>query len=140
MLFTDIRHKSNNPRKLLETVSPASQALFRLVLLIQVITDELIEPAEDLIVPLETTQKVKIEQNEKKSPAHLFPWFKTQWFSSGKITNRLGTPSLYDRSPPKKKTKRTNHQNQIQKQITQGDETHSCKAWKAPIPSVSGSL
>ena len=66
MLFTDIRHKSNNPRKLHETVSPASQTLFRLVLLKQVITDKLIEPAEDLVVPLETTQKVKSEQNEKK--------------------------------------------------------------------------
>lgn len=72
MLFTDIRHKSNNPRKLLETVSPASQALFRLVLLIQVITDELIEPAEDLVVPLETTQKVKSEQNEKKAQRTYF--------------------------------------------------------------------
>jgi len=68
MLFTDIRHKSNNPRKLLETVSPTSQALFRLILLIQVITDELIEPAEDLVVPLETTQKVKSEQTENKKP------------------------------------------------------------------------
>jgi len=59
MLFTDIRYKSNNPRKLLETISPVSQTLFRLVLLIQVITDKLIEPAEDLVMPLEATQSKK---------------------------------------------------------------------------------
>jgi hypothetical protein len=25
---------------------------------------------------------------------YLFPWFKTQWFSSGKMTNRAGSPFL----------------------------------------------
>ena len=30
---------------------------------------------------------------------HLFPWFNTQWFSSGKITKRVGTFNL------KKKTR-----------------------------------
>lgn len=28
----------------------------------------------------------------------LFPWFNTQWFSSGKITRRLGMPSLSKKS------------------------------------------
>jgi hypothetical protein len=67
--------------------------------LIQSSPDELIKPSEYLVVPFQTAPAKKCQLMPHiqliNHSTHLFPAFITQWFSSGKITRRLGTPSLH---------------------------------------------
>ena len=56
----------------------------------------LIEPSENLIMPLQAEKDtlLRTESAQIYVTTHLFRWFRTQWFSSGKITRRLGIPRL----------------------------------------------
>jgi len=88
---------------------------------------KLIKPSEYFIMPFQATNVPSVcnDDSTLNLRAYLFPGFNTQWFSSGKITSRLGIPNLYT-------------QVSIEGERNTISAAHSCKTWKAPMPSVSG--